>query len=36
MRKAGRTVWNRADYNPAVTEFDRLWPIAKDLKGDFQ
>jgi len=26
MRKAGRTIWNRADYNVAVRTFNRLWP----------
>jgi hypothetical protein len=25
MRKAGRTKWNRADYNEAVRTFNRLW-----------
>ncbi len=26
MRKAGRTKWNRADYNHMVRVFNRLWP----------
>lgn len=26
MRKAGRTRWNRADYNCMVATFNRLWP----------
>ena len=25
MRAAGRSKWNRADYNSAVAEFNRLW-----------
>lgn len=25
MRKAGRTAWNRDDYNAAVREFNRLY-----------
>ena len=29
MRKAGRKVWNRADYNFAVREFERLWLSPK-------
>lgn len=31
MRKAGRTVWNEADYNASVAEFDRLWSVENDL-----
>ena len=26
MRKAGRKVWNRADYRLAIETFRRLWP----------
>ena len=26
MTKAGRTRWNRADWNVAVREYDRLYP----------
>ena len=26
MRKAGRTAWNRGDYNEMVRTFNRLWP----------
>lgn len=26
MRKAGRTAWSEADYDLAVTTFNRLWP----------
>lgn len=28
MRKAGRKAWNRADYNAAVREMNRLLPIT--------
>jgi hypothetical protein len=27
MRAAGRTTWNRADYNAMVREFNRLFPL---------
>ena len=27
MRAAGRTAWNRADYNEMVRTFNRLWPV---------
>lgn len=30
MRTAGRTHWNEDDYNVAVDEFNRLWPLEKD------
>ena len=30
MRKAGRTAWNEDDYNTAVDEFNRLWPVERD------
>ena len=26
----GRTVWTADDYNAAVAEFDRLWPLERD------
>lgn len=35
MRAAGRTKWNRADYNAAVREFNRLYPkkqLLRDLR----
>ncbi len=32
MKKGGRTVWDREDYNEAVKEFDRLWPLELDEK----
>lgn len=31
MRAAGRSVWNKADYNFAAKEFDRLWPWWREL-----
>jgi len=31
MRQAGRTTWNREDYNVMVREFDRLWPEELDI-----
>lgn len=27
MRAAGRKKWSRADYNAAVAEYDRLFPL---------
>ncbi len=27
MRAAGRSKWNRADYNHMVREFNALWPL---------
>jgi hypothetical protein len=31
MRKAGRTVWNRADYNESVRTFNRFWSIEDSI-----
>jgi hypothetical protein len=31
-KKEGRTVWNEDDYNHAVDEFNRLWPIDNVVK----
>jgi hypothetical protein len=31
MRKQGRKHWNRQDYNAAVKEFNRLWPIEAEM-----
>ena len=31
MRQAGRTVWNREDYNAMIGEFNRLWPEELDI-----
>ena len=36
MKKHGRKKWNQEDYNTAVTEYDRLWPIENDMKGGVQ
>lgn len=33
MRAAGRTAWSKADCNTAWAEFDRLWPLERDLPG---
>ena len=33
MRKAGREVWNEDDYNAACAEFERLWPVERDLEA---
>lgn len=34
MRHGGRTAWSREDYNAAVAEFDRLWPLHRDGFAD--
>lgn len=34
MRKAGRMAWNEEDYNAAVEEFSRLWPMEKGEPND--
>jgi hypothetical protein len=31
MRKGGRTKWNGEDYRMGGYEFERLWPLEKDL-----
>ena len=31
MRQAGRTAWNREDYNVMIEEFNRLWPEEFDI-----
>lgn len=31
MRAAGRAKWNEDDWNAAVEEYDRLWPLERDL-----
>lgn len=31
MRAAGRTIWDAEDYNHAAAEFDRLWPLERDM-----
>ena len=31
MRQAGRTTWNREDYNAMIEEFNRLWPEEFDI-----
>lgn len=36
MRSAGRDVWNADDYNAACAEFERLWPLEKDLEKDLE
>jgi hypothetical protein len=35
MRKAGRTKWNRADWNHMVREFERLYPLARIEREEF-
>ena len=32
MRKGGRSVWSRGDYDVMVAEFDKLWPIERDIQ----
>lgn len=32
MRAAGREAWDETDYNAAVAEFERLWPIETELE----
>lgn len=32
MRQAGRTKWSQRDYNAAIREFDRLWPLERDIR----
>jgi hypothetical protein len=32
MREAGRTKWSQGDYNAAVREFNRLWPLERDFE----
>lgn len=32
MRSSGRRTWNEEDYNAAVVEFERLWPITQEIK----
>ena len=34
MRQAGRTEWSEEDWNDAVAEYDRLWPLEKTLYQD--
>jgi hypothetical protein len=29
MRAAGRKVWNEEDFNVAIREFTRLWPLEQ-------
>ena len=31
MRAGGRAKWNAADYDAACVEFDRLWPVEREL-----
>lgn len=31
MRAAGRTKWNEDDWNAMCAEFERLWPLERDL-----
>ena len=31
MRADNRKGWNADDYNAAVAEFDRLWPVEREL-----
>lgn len=31
MRAAGRTAWNEDDADLACAEFERLWPVERDL-----
>ena len=33
MRKAGRSKWSEEDFITACDEFDRLWPIERDLQS---
>jgi hypothetical protein len=33
MRKACRKVWNVDDWNASVDEFNRLWPIERELES---
>jgi hypothetical protein len=30
MRAGGRTAWSADDYNAAMREFDRLWPLEAE------
>lgn len=32
MRSAGRTAWSEDDYNAAVAEYNRLWPLEVELE----
>lgn len=32
MRKSGRTIWNKEDYNIAVRELERLSPILYAMR----
>lgn len=31
MRKSGRTAWNWEDYNAACAEFNRIWPVSREV-----
>jgi hypothetical protein len=33
MRAGGRTAWNEEDYDVAVAEFNRMWPIERELEA---
>ena len=32
MRKGGRKAWSQEDFNVAIGEFDRLWPVHLDIR----
>ena len=33
MRKNHRKKWNQADYNISVREFNRLWPVSREIRA---
>lgn len=33
MPSYGRTIWSVDDYNHAAGEFERLWPLERDMEG---
>lgn len=36
MRKAGRKAWSRGDYNHAIDEFNRLYPVHAEMAAKFE
>lgn len=32
MMAAGRFCWDASDYDACMAEFNRLWPVERDLK----
>ena len=33
MKAAGRSCWNAEDFEAFAEEFNRLWPLERDLDG---